>query len=136
LQTYSPVAALARYMKMYRDCAENYGYTATSEQVGWSIPAYAAETDAIAYREAKPHIETFLNKFLRMPREMLLPPGYLSLQSMMGVLQAKAAIGGKQTIDDVIERGMFLCGSAATLREKIEKSGLKISSKLLSLVEH
>ena len=52
---------------------------------------------------------------------MLLPPGYLSLQSMMGVMQAKAAIGGKQTIDDVIERGMFLCGSAATLREKIEK---------------
>ena len=52
---------------------------------------------------------------------MLLPPGYLSLQSMMGVMQAKAAIGGKQTIDDVIERGMFLCGSPATLREKIEK---------------
>ncbi len=121
LQTYSPVAALARYMAMYRECADRYGYTATAEQVGWSIPAYAAETDEIAYREAKPHIETFLNKFLRMPREMLLPPGYLSLQSMMGVMQAKAAIGGKQTIDDVIERGMFLCGSAATLREKIEK---------------
>jgi alkanesulfonate monooxygenase SsuD/methylene tetrahydromethanopterin reductase-like flavin-dependent oxidoreductase (luciferase family) len=121
LQTYSPVAALARYMAMYRECAEKYGYTATSEQVGWSIPLYAAETDAIAYREAKPHIEAFLNKFLRMPREMLLPPGYLSLQSMMGVMQAKSAIGGKQTIDDVIERGMFLCGSAATLREKIEK---------------
>ena len=99
----------------------NTAGTATSEQVGWSIPAYAAETDAIAYREAKPHIETFLNKFLRMPPEMLLPPGYLSLTSMMGVMQAKAAIGGKQTIDEVIERGMFLCGSAATLREKIEK---------------
>ena len=81
----------------------------------------SAETDEIAHREAKPHIEAFLNKFLRMPREMLLPPGYLSLQSMMGVMQAKAAIGGKQTIDDVIERGMFLCGSPATLREKIEK---------------
>ena len=120
LQTYSPVSALARYMAMYRECAEKYGYTSTSEQVGWSIPLYAAETDAIAYREAKPHIETFLNKFLRMPREMLLPPGYLSLQSMMGVMQAKSAIGGKQTIDDVIGRGMFLCGSAATLREKIE----------------
>ena len=121
LQTFSPVAALARYMAMYRECADKYGYTATPEQVGWSIPLYAAETDAIAHREAKPHIEAFLNKFLRMPREMLLPPGYLSLQSMMGVMQAKAAIGGKQTIDDVIERGMFLCGSPATLREKIEK---------------
>ena len=121
LQTFSPVTALARYMTMYRETAEKYGYTATSEQVGWSVPLYAAETDEIAYREAKPHIENFLNKFLRMPREMLLPPGYLSLQSLAGVMKAKSDIGGKQSIDDVIEKGMFLCGSAATLREKIEK---------------
>jgi alkanesulfonate monooxygenase SsuD/methylene tetrahydromethanopterin reductase-like flavin-dependent oxidoreductase (luciferase family) len=121
LQTFSPVTALARYMAMYREMAEQAGYTATSEQVGWSIPTYAAETDAIAYREAKPHIEAFLNKFLRMPREMLLPPGYLSLQSMKGILAAKSSLSGRQTIDEVIERGMFLCGSAATLREKIER---------------
>ena len=72
-------------------------------------------------REAKPHIEALLNKFLHMPPEMLLPPGYLSLQSLAGVMKAKSDIGGKQSIDDVIEKGMFLCGSAATLREKIEK---------------
>ena len=29
-----------------------------------------------------PHIEAFYNKFLKMPVEMLLPPGYLSLASM------------------------------------------------------
>ncbi len=29
-------------------------------------------------------------------------------------------IGAKQPIDSLIEKGMFLCGSAATLREKIE----------------
>ena len=49
LQTFSPVAALARYMAMYRECADRYGYTATPEQVGWSIPLYVAETDAIAH---------------------------------------------------------------------------------------
>ena len=121
LQTFSPVTALARYMAMYRETADKYGYTATSEQVGWSIPTYAAETDEIAYREAKPHIENFLNKFLRMPREMLLPPGYLSLQSLAGVMKAKSDIGGHQTIDDVMGKGMFLCGSPATLREKLEQ---------------
>ena len=122
LQTFSPVTALARYMAMYRDTAQGYGYTATSEQVGWSIPAYVAETDAIAYREAEPHIEFFLNKLLRMTPEMLLPPGYLSLDSLKGIMQAKRAItGGKQTIDAVMEKGMFLCGSPATVREKLQQ---------------
>jgi alkanesulfonate monooxygenase SsuD/methylene tetrahydromethanopterin reductase-like flavin-dependent oxidoreductase (luciferase family) len=122
LQTFSPVSALARYMAMYRETAAKYGYQSTSGQVGWSIPTYCAETDEIAHREAKPHIEFFLNKLLRMPQEMLLPPGYLSLGSLQGIMQAKRAItGGPQTIDDVMEKGIFLCGSPATLREKLEK---------------
>lgn len=122
LQTFSPVATLARFMAMYRETAKNYGYEATSQQVGWSVPAYAAETDEIARREAKPHIEFFLNKLLRMPHEMLLPPGYLSLASLFGVMKAKRGISATvRTIDEVIEQGIFLCGSAATLREQIEK---------------
>ena len=81
-----------------------------------------AETDEIAIREARPHIEFFLNKLLRMPQEMLLPPGYLSLASMQGVMAAKRALStGNQTIEDVVEKGVFLCGSPATLREKLEK---------------
>ena len=122
LQTFSPVAALARYMQMYRDTAAKYGYQATAEQVGWSLPAYAAETDEIARREAKPHVEFFLNKLLRMPPEMLLPPGYISLRSLQGILGAKRGLSSaKHTIDSLIEQGMFLCGSAATLREQIER---------------
>ncbi len=73
-------------------------------------------------REARPHIEFFFNKLLRMPPEMLLPPGYLSLASMQGVMQAKRALStGNQTIEDMMEKGVFLCGSPATLREKLEK---------------
>ena len=71
-------------MTMYRETAQHYGYQATAEQVGWAVPTYCAETDEIARREAKPHIESLFNKLLRMPQEMLLPPGYLSLASMPG----------------------------------------------------
>jgi alkanesulfonate monooxygenase SsuD/methylene tetrahydromethanopterin reductase-like flavin-dependent oxidoreductase (luciferase family) len=120
LQTFSPVAALAKYMQMYRDKARDYGYEATSDQLGWAVPIYVAETDEQARAEAQPHIENFLNKFLRMPKEMLLPPGYLSLQSAMGVGKAKASIGQRQTIDDVIEKGMFICGSPATVRQRLQ----------------
>ncbi len=136
LQTFTPVAMLARYMKMYKEVAEGYGYEATEDQLGWSVPLYVAETDEIAMREAKPHIETFLNKFLRMPREMLLPPGYLSLKSMMGVMKAKSAIGGQQTIDSVMEKGMFICGSPATVREKLEQYQKEIGfGHLLTLLQ-
>jgi alkanesulfonate monooxygenase SsuD/methylene tetrahydromethanopterin reductase-like flavin-dependent oxidoreductase (luciferase family) len=121
LQTFTPVSMLARYMAMYKEVARGYGYEASEEQLGWSVPLYVAETDEIARREAKEHIENFLGKFLRMPREMLLPPGYLSLKSMMGVMKAKSAIGGRQSIDDVIDKGMFICGSPATVREKLEE---------------
>lgn len=136
LQTFSPAAALAKYMQMYRDKAREYGYEATDDQLGWSVPMYVAETDEQARREAKPHIENFLNKFLRMPKEMLLPPGYLSLKSAFGVTKAKAAIGGKQTIDDVIDKGMFICGSPETVRAKLEEYHSQIGfGHLLSLLQ-
>ncbi|MGH6709288.1 MAG: LLM class flavin-dependent oxidoreductase [Bradyrhizobium sp.] len=121
LQTFSPVAALARYMGLYKEEAEKQGYEASSEQLGWSVPVYVGETDEIAYREAKPHIETFINKFLRMPPEMLLPPGYASIESIKGMRKAKGSItGGKQTIDDLMAKGMLICGSAETVRQQIE----------------
>lgn len=136
LQTFSPVSALAKYMQMYRDKAAEYGYEASDDQLGWSVPMYVAETDEQARREAKPHIENFLNKFLRMPKEMLLPPGYLSLKSALGVTKAKAAIGGKQTIDDVIDKGMFICGSPETVRQKLEDYHSQIGfGHLLSLLQ-
>ncbi|MEW5423006.1 LLM class flavin-dependent oxidoreductase [Amorphus sp. 3PC139-8] len=136
LQTFTPVAMLAKYMQMYKDMAAEHGYEATEDQLGWSVPMYIAETDEAARREAKPHIEAFLNKFLRMPKEMLLPPGYLSLKSMLGVMKAKSSIGGKQTIDDVIDKGMFICGSPETVRQRLETYQKEIGfGHLLSLLQ-
>ncbi len=136
LQTFTPVTMLAKYMAMYKERALEQGYEATEDQLGWSVPVYVAETDEIARREAKDHIENFLNKFLRMPKEMLLPPGYLSLRSMMGVMKAKSAIGGKQTIDDVIDKGMFICGSPETVRSRLEQYQTEIGfGHLLTLLQ-
>ena len=65
------------------------------------------------------HIEAFLQKLLRMPMEMLLPPGYTSVGSMVGALKAKAAQSTKQTIDSVIADGKFICGSPSTVRDRL-----------------
>jgi alkanesulfonate monooxygenase SsuD/methylene tetrahydromethanopterin reductase-like flavin-dependent oxidoreductase (luciferase family) len=120
LQTFSPVPAVKRFIDMYRDKAAGYGYTATDDQVGWSVPVYVGDTDEQAVREAKPHFERFRKFFLKMPLEMLLPPGYLSLASMQRVMQAKGNIEGELTIESAIDQGMIICGSAATVRDRIK----------------
>jgi alkanesulfonate monooxygenase SsuD/methylene tetrahydromethanopterin reductase-like flavin-dependent oxidoreductase (luciferase family) len=121
LQTFSPVAAIARYMTAYRQAADRHGYEATPAQLGWAVPTYVAETDAVAYAEAKPHIEAFLTKFLKIPPLMLLPPGYTSRRSLQGMIEARQTLADVSSIDHVLKAGMFLCGSPETIRAKIEE---------------
>ena len=80
-QTLSPIAVVARFFQMYRDEAEKAGYAASPDQLAWSNTIYVAETDEKAMREAKPHLEALVNRFLKMPVEMLLPPGYTQHRS-------------------------------------------------------
>jgi alkanesulfonate monooxygenase SsuD/methylene tetrahydromethanopterin reductase-like flavin-dependent oxidoreductase (luciferase family) len=119
LQTYSPIAAVKNFLDLYREEANKAGYTATPDQLGWMAPVYVGETDASAREEAKPHIEAFSNKFLRMKAEMVRPPGYLSLASAKAVMEAKGGRGGTHTIDSLIESGQLICGSAATVRDQL-----------------
>ena len=136
LQTFSPVPALKRFTTMYRETAENYGYKAPDDKIGWAVPIYVAETDEIARTEAKEHMENFRNKFLRMPMEMLLPPGYLGLASMQRVLGAKAHIQADAEIGMLIDNGMFLCGSAETVRQQLSEYCKELGiGQLLTLLQ-
>ncbi len=105
LQTYSPVAAVKRFLDMYKEEARKNGYTASPDQLGWMAPIYVAETDERAYAEAKPHIEAFIGKFLRMPSQLSRPPGYLSAASVQAVMSAKAGHSIERTIDELLEEG-------------------------------
>jgi alkanesulfonate monooxygenase SsuD/methylene tetrahydromethanopterin reductase-like flavin-dependent oxidoreductase (luciferase family) len=121
LQNYSPIASVVRYLNLYREVAEKkHGYTASSEQIGWAAPVYVADTDARARDEARPHIEALFNKFLRLPFEQLFPPGYLSAESQKAMRSHKRTItAGTFTIDQLIELGIFLCGSPDTVRRRL-----------------
>ena len=135
LQTFSPIAQVKRFLDMYREKAEDYGYTAADSQLGWAVPTYVAESDEAALSEAKQHIENFRNSFLKMPMEMLLPPGYLSLGSMQRVMAAKKHLEADTTAEQMIEAGMLLCGSAATVRDRIrEYAGELGFGQLLNLL--
>ncbi len=120
LQTFSPVKVVERYLRQYRATAQGYGYEAKDSQLGWAVPVYVSDTDENAKAEAKPHFEAFRNIFVRMPLEMLLPPGYTSRESLKNVMKAKAQMFGDVTIDQAIELGLFVCGSAATVCKAFE----------------
>lgn len=123
LQNYSPLRSVARYLNLYREIAERtYGYTASSEQIGWAAPTYVAATDEEAREQARPHIESLFNKFLSKTPEMMFPPGYLSASSAKSMLQHKKQIRGSVTIDALIGEGIMLCGSPETVRKKLEEA--------------
>jgi len=121
-QTLSPIAQVARFFDMYREAARKCGYEAAPDRLAWSTSIYVAETDAKAKREAGPHLEALNNYFLRMPVEMLLPPGYTSLESMKRIAKAKlTASQTPKTVDDLMAAGVVIVGSPATVREKLEE---------------
>jgi alkanesulfonate monooxygenase SsuD/methylene tetrahydromethanopterin reductase-like flavin-dependent oxidoreductase (luciferase family) len=121
LQTFSPAKVVQRYLKMYRDACAGYGYQAKDSQLGWAVPVYVADTDQKARDEAKAHFEAFRNIFLRMPLEMLLPPGYTSRESLKNVMKAKAQMFGDLSIEQALELGLFVCGSPQTVRAAFEE---------------
>ena len=91
---------------------------AAPDQLAWSNTIYVADTDEKAMREAKPHLEALVNRFLKMPVEMLLPPGYTNIESMKRVRAAK--VTGKITsIEDLNNTGVVIVGSPNTVREKL-----------------
>jgi alkanesulfonate monooxygenase SsuD/methylene tetrahydromethanopterin reductase-like flavin-dependent oxidoreductase (luciferase family) len=116
-QTLSPIRTVAKFFQLYRDEAEKAGYQASPDQLAWSNTIYIAETDAKAREQARPHLEALVNGLLKMPIEMLLPPGYTDAASLKRI-QAAKVVGKSQTIDDLIEAGVVIVGSPNTVREK------------------
>jgi alkanesulfonate monooxygenase SsuD/methylene tetrahydromethanopterin reductase-like flavin-dependent oxidoreductase (luciferase family) len=117
-QTLSPIAAVAKFFQLYRDEADKAGYQASPDQLAWSNTIYVADTDKKAMREAKPHLEALVNYLLKMPTDMLLPPGYSDTASMKRIRAVKVT-GKTTTIEDLVKSGVVIIGSPETVREKL-----------------
>jgi alkanesulfonate monooxygenase SsuD/methylene tetrahydromethanopterin reductase-like flavin-dependent oxidoreductase (luciferase family) len=139
LVTFSPEEQVARYLTMYRDQAREFGYDAEAGQLGWAAPIYVADTDARAIEEARAGAETLFNQYLANPWQMLLPPGYMSLESMKRTMAMRAkslgAKPGSLTIEAMAASGTVLVGSPQTVRDRIarmrERTGFGILVCLL-----
>ena len=120
LQTFTSFKSVARAMDSYRSLAADHGYTAKADRLGWLVAIYVADTDEAAINEARPHIESLYNKFLHFPPQMLLPPGYTSLESLKHLRSSRSSItGGTKTIEGMMEDGLIIAGSPDTVRRKL-----------------
>lgn len=136
LQTFSPIKTVARFLQMYKDVAQGLGYAATPRQLGWAVPVYVGDTDESAIAEAGIHYEHFRNSYLRMPFEMLLPPGYTSMESMKTITAAKGQLAVRAEARTAIEQGMFICGSTRTVLERFTASAREIGfGNLLTMMQ-
>jgi len=118
-QTLSPIATVKKFFDMYREEARKAGYEAGRDQLAWSNCIYVAETDERAMAEAKPHLEALMTRLLKMPMEMLLPPGYTNIEAMKRIKSTRAVGAKPQSVEDLVKSGLVIIGSPATVREKL-----------------
>ncbi|MDX3906339.1 MAG: LLM class flavin-dependent oxidoreductase [Pigmentiphaga sp.] len=118
-QTLSPIATVKKFFDMYREEARKAGYEASRSQLAWSNCIYVAETDQRAMAEAKPHLEALMTRLLKMPMEMLLPPGYTNIEAMKRIKSTRAVGAKPQSVEDLVKAGLVIIGSPATVREKL-----------------
>jgi alkanesulfonate monooxygenase SsuD/methylene tetrahydromethanopterin reductase-like flavin-dependent oxidoreductase (luciferase family) len=119
LQTYSPFRSVARCLGMYREAARTHGYEAADDRLGWAAPVYVGETDAAALDQARPHMEAFFNKFLKLPFDMRFPPGYVTASSLPAIVAAKSTIMATRNIEFLMEQGIIVIGGPDTVRRRL-----------------
>jgi alkanesulfonate monooxygenase SsuD/methylene tetrahydromethanopterin reductase-like flavin-dependent oxidoreductase (luciferase family) len=136
IQIYSPFDQVRLLHQEYKEEARKAGYEAAPEQLGWAAPIYVAETDAQAWAEAEPHLDALFNRFLRMPPEMLFPPGYVSETSYARIVGDKMKTMTRRTDPrDLLDKRTVVVGSPATVRDVIQnchrQSGLGLLVSVL-----
>jgi alkanesulfonate monooxygenase SsuD/methylene tetrahydromethanopterin reductase-like flavin-dependent oxidoreductase (luciferase family) len=115
---YFHVEFFQKNFDMFRECCQKNGYEADPEQLGWLCPIYVAESDAQAWEEYEKHFMFFANKLLK--GLVVLPPGYTSARSVIGIHQAlnKFLINIK-TRKEIEDGAYAIVGSPATVRDKL-----------------
>ncbi len=130
MHVFAPFSQVKRVLDEYKRYAEETGYQASSDQLGWNIPIYVAETDERAWEEAEVHYSYFFNKLLKRPKHQFFPPGYITEQSMARVMKDDSGGLGHSSkriksdfhdLRKMNEQGMIMIGGADTVRDRLKE---------------
>ncbi len=125
----NPRPTFLRNLERLREfCAEN-GYELDPGQIAQLIGIHVAETDKQARLEAEAHDLWQFQNFFQSPMHDNFPPGYVSPQSLQGILSGgyRSKPLSQMSFDDLVDAGWVIVGSpetvASKLREALEESG-------------
>jgi alkanesulfonate monooxygenase SsuD/methylene tetrahydromethanopterin reductase-like flavin-dependent oxidoreductase (luciferase family) len=121
---YSPLTVMKDHYDILREyAASRLGYEVPPSQLGWPAIVYVAETDEQARREFEPHFWYLVRKGLRLPRELMFPPGHTSVESLMRVAGPKRKFVTQLTSWSEVEDGLYaVVGSPATVRDRMREA--------------
>jgi alkanesulfonate monooxygenase SsuD/methylene tetrahydromethanopterin reductase-like flavin-dependent oxidoreductase (luciferase family) len=110
-----------RLLEEYKAEAERAGYTAPPEQIGFALPVYVAESDARAREEAKAHVMWLFRRGLKMPPHFLLPPGYVTEESLRKFIAVGLRPVSDLSFEELEREGYVLLGSARTVLDRLKE---------------
>ena len=120
MTVFMPMAQRQRAYDLYRRLAEEkYGYEATPEQLAFCVPVILAETDEEAMRDGERYAMWLFNKAMKIKPEFVTPPGYMSARSVQAALEAGGFERGNRTFKELVDEGIAIAGSPATVIEKL-----------------
>ncbi len=121
MSVYAPTRVVKRWFDGYRDAAAELDYEPDPEKLVLAIPMFLAETDDKAVAEAREPVEWLFHKGLKQGIEIVLPPGYMSVSSLGGVLRSGLKLFPETSYQELLEGGYVLVGSPSTIGERIEQ---------------
>jgi alkanesulfonate monooxygenase SsuD/methylene tetrahydromethanopterin reductase-like flavin-dependent oxidoreductase (luciferase family) len=120
MTVFMPMDQRKRAYDLYRRLAEEkYGYEAQPDQLAFCVPCYVAETDDIAMKEGEKYIMWLFKKGLKVRPEFFTPPGYMSERSIRAVLESGVRPGQWGSFQELLDTGVVIVGSPATVIEKL-----------------
>lgn len=121
MTVFMPMEMRQRAYDLYRRLAEEkYGYEAGPEQLAFCVPCVIAETDELAMKEGEKYLMWLFQKAMKVRTEFFMPPGYMSVRSVKAAIENGASFGqGDRTFKELVETGVVIAGSPATIIEKL-----------------
>lgn len=119
VSVFTSAAQTKRLVDEYKSAAELAGYTAPPDQIGCALPVYVAESDARARTEARPHVEWLFHRGLKIPPHFLLPPGYITDESLRKFLGTGLRAPSELSFEELEAGGYILVGSGATIADRL-----------------
>jgi len=119
MTVFMPMDQRKRAYEMYRRLAEEkYGYEAKPEQLAFCVPCIVAENDDIAMKEGEKYVMWLFNRGLKVRPEFFVPPGYMSVRSLKGMLES-GTFRDKASFKQLVDTGVIIVGSVDTVIEKL-----------------